>query len=201
MCAASRPPDWQLVFVLPNLALDKRDIPADGITLGLEGIAICSTADKRVAKIRAWSSPADRFLDAFHDGNGNNIQPSVLLAREDWVARFNRSPEPVIAFRNAVALSVVLDVGRDDAIALIAELRDPLIAAAEARPDGRPPAPHITVARPPRRATASQRRAAVAWAEAKPPIGASLTLDRLALYTWSDERQTRQFRRMEVRTL
>jgi 2'-5' RNA ligase len=96
--------------------------------------------------------------------------------------------------RRPSALSVVLAEGHDEVAALIGRLRDPLIAAAGARPEARVPSPHITIARPAMRAGPAERRAAVAWAEGKPPVSARLTIDRIALYAWSEDRKLRQFR-------
>jgi 2'-5' RNA ligase len=96
--------------------------------------------------------------------------------------------------RRPSALSLLLEEGRDQAVAIIAALRDDMCKLAGARPDDRPPKPHITVARPPRRANGSERRAAVAWAESVAPLGAKVTVDRLCLYTWSEDRKVRQFR-------
>lgn len=101
--------------------------------------------------------------------------------------------------RKPSALSVVLSEGHAETVAIIAALQGPMIAAAGAQLDTRAPHPHITVARPTRSATAAQRRRALAWAEGKGGIGASVTLDRLALYTWSEERHTRQFQTVATR--
>lgn len=96
--------------------------------------------------------------------------------------------------RRPSALSVLLQSGLDEAVTIIAALRPAMWAATSARPDHRAPKPHITVARPPRRATGAQRRAAVAWAESIAPLGDGVTIDRLCLYTWSEDRKVRQFR-------
>ena len=104
----SKKPDWQLAFVLPNLHLEDRNSSAVELTLGLEGIAIVPTTDPRVSKIRRWSSAADRFLGCFHDGNGEPITPAALIVRDDWNSDMNRSAEPVMAFRNAVAVASIL---------------------------------------------------------------------------------------------
>jgi len=96
--------------------------------------------------------------------------------------------------RRPSALSVLLADGHDAAVAVIDALRSAMWEAAGAEPDTRPAKPHITVARPPRKASASERRAAVDWATSKPAIGETLTIDRLCLYTWSDDRRHRQFR-------
>ena len=84
--------------------------------------------------------------------------------------------------------------GNDCVAALIATLRAPACAAAGARPDDRPPLPHITVARPSRSASPAELRTAVEWAEAQRPVGAKVLLDRLALFTWAADRRERQFR-------
>jgi 2'-5' RNA ligase len=96
--------------------------------------------------------------------------------------------------RRYSALSVLLVSGGAQTAALIGAVREPMWAAAAARPDDRPPQPHLTVARPTRAASAAERRAALAWATGKPPVGAHVLIDRIALYTWSDDRQLRQFR-------
>lgn len=97
-----------MVFVLPNLDLNQGNRDTEPLTLGLDGIAIVPTSDQRVSAVRSWSTAADRFLSAFHDGHGRAIGPAVLVARTDWMDRFAKDPEPVIAFRNAVAMSAVL---------------------------------------------------------------------------------------------
>jgi len=101
--------------------------------------------------------------------------------------------------RRPSALAVVVRDGFDQAAALIGALRGPMVAAAGARADTRPPLPHITVARIGRKASGRQRRDALAWVEAKAPIGAEVTLDRIGLYTWAEDRRLRQFRAIEER--
>jgi len=96
------------VFVLPNLSLRDRDVERTPLTLGLNGIAIVPSTDERIEVIRGWSHAADRFLASFHDGTGNEVQPSVLISKDSWTRKFKRSAEPVIAFRNAIALSCIL---------------------------------------------------------------------------------------------
>ena len=91
------------------------------------------------------------------------------------------------------ALSLEVTSGRETACGLIAELRDPLLAAVDARPDERPPLPHITIARPIRKYKAPGRRAALAWADQLQPLDITVTLDRIALYTWAEDRRQRQF--------
>jgi 2'-5' RNA ligase len=103
--------------------------------------------------------------------------------------------------RRPSALSVLVESGNDRVAALIGALRGPACAAADARPDDRPPLPHITIARPSRSASAEERRAAVAWALAQPAVGAKVVLDRLVLFTWATDRRERQFRIVEQKPL
>ena len=104
----SRKPDWQLAFVLPNLLLEGRRPSSPELTLGLEGIAIVPASDPRVDKITKWSEPANRFLNSFHDGHSVPITPGVLIVCNDWHSEMNKKSEPVIAFRNAVAVASIL---------------------------------------------------------------------------------------------
>jgi len=92
------------------------------------------------------------------------------------------------------ALSLLLTEGRSQAIQLIEELRDPLLQAASARADKRPPKPHITLARPARKASAEHRHEAFNWALNQPAVGVEVSLDTICLYTWSADRRTQQFR-------
>jgi 2'-5' RNA ligase len=92
------------------------------------------------------------------------------------------------------ALSALLDRGRAEATALLARLRDPLAEAAGSRPETRPPKPHVTIARPRRRATPAERKAGLAWASAVDLHAVPARLDRVALYTWSEERREQLFR-------
>lgn len=96
--------------------------------------------------------------------------------------------------RKPSALSAMIDAGREAFSEMIAQARGPILAAAGAPEDTRPPLPHMTVARIQRRANAVERRQALRWAERIELEGASFTSTSVALYTWSDDRQTRLFR-------
>ena len=83
----------------------------------------------------------------------------------------------------------------------MALLQPKLLGAAGARPARHPPRPHVTLARPQRRASDAQRARGLAWAaELALPVP-TVRLDRVALYTWSDNRKERLFRMVEVRSL
>ena len=101
-------PQWQLVFVLPNLRLGEHRLSPLEMTLGREGIAIVPATDSRVVEIREWSEPADRFLRSFHDGYGGAITPAALIVREDWYSGIVANSEAVISFRNAAAAASIL---------------------------------------------------------------------------------------------
>ena len=102
--------------------------------------------------------------------------------------------------RRPSALAVLLDDPAEVA-GHIGRWRQPMWRAAGARPDTRPPKPHCTVARPRRKATDAERAAAVRWARSVPPLGTRLHLDRIALYTWSDDRRASLFRIVDERVL
>lgn len=104
----SATPDWHLAFVLPNLCLGEHQQSPSELTLGLEGIAIVAGSDSRVVEIAEWSEAARSLLRSFHDGNGAAIMPAVLIVREDWNSDLAGKPEPLIAFRNAVAAASIL---------------------------------------------------------------------------------------------
>lgn len=97
------------------------------------------------------------------------------------------------------ALSVTLRTGREDVAGIIALLRGPMFVAANVAADPRDPLPHVTILRPGRHATASARRRAVDWAQRLPELGDAVEFDRIALYTWSDDRRERQFRIVKER--
>ncbi len=105
------------------------------------------------------------------------------------------------ARRKPSALSALLEANAERVADGIAAVRAPMLAAAGARPDDRPPLPHVTLARIGRRADARQRRAALDWAEALDLGSPRVRLDRLALYTWAPDRRERLFEIVAEHTL
>ena len=95
--------------------------------------------------------------------------------------------------RKPSAISAIVGQGFDAMSEMISEARGPLLAAAEAAPDDRPPLPHMTLARIQRRAGRDDRLAALKWAESVDLRGVSFTAGSIALYTWSRDRQARLF--------
>lgn len=105
--------------------------------------------------------------------------------------------EPLGHPRKPSALSAMIDAGREPLSEMIAAVRGPLLHAAGAPEDSRPPLPHMTLARIQRRATAAERQEALRWAQAVDLRGVTYTASSVALYTWAHDRQERLFRIVE----
>jgi len=103
--------------------------------------------------------------------------------------------------RKPSALSALVAEGEGPLSEMIAEARAPLLAAAGAPTDERPPLPHMTIARIQRRANPAERRRALEWAEDLDLSDARFTATSVALYTWSTDRQEMLFRIVEQRSL
>lgn len=108
---------------------------------------------------------------------------------------------PMGSRRRYTALSALVEEGREEISATIAALRDVLTDAAGARRDERPPKPHVTLARPRRRATDADREAGIRWAAELDLRSVRARLDRVALYTRSDQLAERNFEIVEERLL
>ena len=96
--------------------------------------------------------------------------------------------------RHFSALSAELELGREPVACGIAAVRDRMCDAACVRRDQRPALPHVTLARPGRSATSEQREGALAWASALELGEPRVLIDRIALYTWADDRRLRMFK-------
>jgi RNA 2',3'-cyclic 3'-phosphodiesterase len=99
------------------------------------------------------------------------------------------------------ALSALLERGRDEATAYVAGTRDLLTDAAVRRREQRAPKPHVTIARPPLRASEARRAEGLDWARSVDLRAVACRLDRIALYTWHENRGERLFRIVEERPL
>jgi RNA 2',3'-cyclic 3'-phosphodiesterase len=119
-------------------------------------------------------------------------------------AAFSVSLASVVAMgppRAYSALSALLGEGREAAEALIHALRDPPLEVALGRRDKRPPKPHITLARPMRKATEAERAAGLTWASGLQLGQVRQSLERVALYTWNEQRRERLFKIVAERAL
>ena len=107
-------PEWELLFLLPNLKVEPDDLatwgfpPQAGLTLGLEGMALTSAKDERVAETSEWSAAAAAWVKSFHDGRWNPIVPAALIAKKGWGSLMGKDPEPVMSFLNAVSVAALL---------------------------------------------------------------------------------------------
>ncbi len=99
------------------------------------------------------------------------------------------------------ALSVVPAEGDEACLGFIAAHRDRALRAAGSPPDRHAIHPHATIARIPRKATDEARAEALAWAESVPPLGVTVRVSEVALYTWTDERRKQLYRIVERRGL
>jgi RNA 2',3'-cyclic 3'-phosphodiesterase len=95
--------------------------------------------------------------------------------------------------RRPSAFSALLARGRAEVERAMGEARDPMWQAAGARSDDRPALAHVTLARPQRRASDAHVKAARRWAKALDLGEPVCRLDRIALYTWSDDREQALF--------
>lgn len=131
---------------------------------------------------------------------------SEARARAAWAALVWPTP-PVTVTLGAIvplgpkprysALSAELDEGRAIVERAIMEARTACCEAAGVAIDPRPAIAHVTVARPQRRASDTERAAALGWAAEITLPGAPLRLDTAALYTWADDRKDALFRIVE----
>lgn len=96
--------------------------------------------------------------------------------------------------RKYSALSATLDHGREEAAACLMAYRDILTETATGRIEKQTAKPHVTIARPRQRATDDQRAAGLEWAARIDLRSVQARLDRVALYTWNENRQERLFR-------
>lgn len=105
--------------------------------------------------------------------------------------------KPLGSARRPSALSAMVGDGRVALCAMIDHARAPLLEAAGAPADERAPLPHMTVARIQRRASSTERDAALTWAQSLRLDDASFVASTVALYTWADDRQDRLFQIVE----
>jgi len=121
------------------------------------------------------------------------VDPAVAAPLDVRLDRVRLMGHP----RRGTALAATLGLGGEALAERIGGHRAALLEVAGARPDDRPPLPHLTVARIRRRASRPERRAALRWAEGLELGDVTHRIDAIALYTWSDDRPRRQFQIVE----
>jgi RNA 2',3'-cyclic 3'-phosphodiesterase len=125
----------------------------------------------------------------------------LLAARPAAIEISLGSVVPMGSRRAYSALSALLEGGREETEACLFSMRDTLLEAAAGRREKRSPKAHVTLARPMRRATDSHRQAGLAWADALDLRAVRCKLDRIALYTWGENRAQRLFKIVATREL
>ncbi|HEV8549011.1 MAG TPA: 2'-5' RNA ligase family protein [Polyangiaceae bacterium] len=154
--------------------------------------------------------PEDVHLTlAFLGGVTEAAAAQALAALDARLATVNQEPldvslgevVPMGSKTRYTALSALLADGRAAATACLTELGGELCEVALGRRPSRAAKPHVTLARPRRRATPADREEGLAWA-AELELGAiRRRLDRIALYTWSERRTERLFKIVAERRL
>jgi 2'-5' RNA ligase len=102
--------------------------------------------------------------------------------------------KPLGAERRPSAFSALLERGREEVELAMTKARPAMWARAGARLDSRPALAHITLARPRPKISATELQHAIAWAQALQLGAAESRLDRIALYTWSEDRSQSLFK-------
>ena len=92
------------------------------------------------------------------------------------------------------ALSCVLGRGAEAVEAGILNCRNAMLEAAGLPTQTRTVNPHMTVARPTRRANDDQRKRTLKWASTIDCAGTPIALTEMALYTWHEDRRQQLFR-------
>ncbi len=91
-------------------------------------------------------------------------------------------------------LSLELRRGREQFVKIITNLRHRFLEAADRPPDSRSVLPHVTIGRAIKSLRPADRLDLIEWAENVEVPTQEVKLDRLALYTWADDRQIQQFK-------
>lgn len=138
---------------------------------------------------------------AFLGRMDHRLAPTLVEAVEDvGFAPLGLRLDRLVALpsqRRPSAISFELaGAGQPRLVELIAAERVRLVQLAGGRQDERPPYPHVTVARPPRRTPADLRRRILAWVDGVEPPAANVTVSELVLLR-SNKRDGRLFERVD----
>jgi RNA 2',3'-cyclic 3'-phosphodiesterase len=175
------PLDGAFVETLPELPVGFRRYHPDDVHLTLAFLGGCGEAG------------AERALAVLDELLPQSQQPPIAVSLGHIAAMGPKG--------RYSALSALLERGRAETEAFMAQFCDPLLLAATGRRERRKPKAHVTLARPRHRATDAQREAGRAWAERVELGAVEAVLDRIVLYTWSENRAERLFRRVTERRL
>lgn len=112
--ANTNPPEWEFGFVLPNLVLpsDPDDTNpgswSSGLSVAPDLIAIAPNKDPRVSALRQANPAVAQILGAFKDQHGKSYEPAILLISARAPESIRLRLEAIVAFRNIVAMSIIL---------------------------------------------------------------------------------------------
>jgi len=176
------PLDGSFVLQLPALPSNFRRFHPDDVHLTLAFLGGCGQLG------------AERALSALDERLAREPLSAMAVSLGEVVAMGGSR-------RSYTALSALLNQGRAEASGRIAALRDSLTRAASGRTDKRPPKPHVSIARPRSRAREQDREAGLIWAASLQLQTVHANLDRIALYTWSEDRRDRLFQIVAERRL
>ncbi len=95
------------------------------------------------------------------------------------------------------AYAFTLNSGREEVVSYMERHRKGILDIVDRAPKYAP-RPHLTIARPPRKASDALRAEGLAWIETIVAPEERLVLDKLALYTWADDRKKQQFKIVEA---
>jgi 2'-5' RNA ligase len=174
-------PNWFIAFpVVTNLVDDVPPVPANFRRFAAEDvhltISFLGACGEQQAQI-AWTAVREQLAQSSVPRLTIQLGPVV----------------PMGSSKSYTALSALLAEGWAEVSQAMKRLRNVAADAAGLRRDERPPKPHVTIARPRRRASAEQRREGLAWAARVDVSHIIVSLDSIALYTWAEPRNHRLF--------
>ncbi|MCS7019537.1 MAG: 2'-5' RNA ligase family protein [Cytophagales bacterium] len=108
---------------------------------------------------------------------------------------------PLPSAKHPTAFSYTLQQGHAEVVQLIENWRDALLKAGGAPEAKRPALPHLTIGRPLRQWGKRAQLEGIRWANALTTPQFETYVDSIALYTWADDRRSRQFKIVEERLM
>ena len=163
---------WEQSYV-QDLPARVRAFQSADLHVTLAFLGACSEA----AALQAWKQ-ATQQPPAAICMTTSTLQPMGKKSRPSAFSFLFRDDEPLVDWMETYRADV--------------------LAAAAARPDNRTPLPHLTIARPRRRISPSQREKALVWCHSQQIKPHRLWFRHMALYTWSADRRERLFRKVQL---
>ena len=166
--ALKAPEDLELNSLLKSKPQKLRVFSPTDRHITLAFLGHCSSEDAHAAWQIALQSPP--FIQ--------NLQPQALQT----MGNPKRPSAAALTFRHADSLATWMSVHR------------PALLAAAKRPAAQyPPLPHMTIARPKRRANHLDRQTMIEWCDQANVDLPSIVFDKMALCTWSKDRKKALF--------